>query len=107
MTPSNILSNFSESETARYKVPISFYNIPKNLDLELDSFKVIELQVSGRKNILNFLDEEKLMIRLNLKNSNPGENSYRISSQDVIIPDSLKIVSFSPKKVFYRLKTKN
>ncbi|MBE17153.1 MAG: hypothetical protein CMH79_00150 [Nitrospinae bacterium] len=107
VTPSNILSNFSESETARYKVPISFYNIPKNLDLELDSFKVIELQVSGRKNILNFLDEEKLMIRLNLKNSNPGENSYRISSQDVIIPDSLKIVSFSPKKVFYRLKTKN
>tara|TARA_A100001037_G_scaffold306870_1_gene357893 strand:+ start:15860 stop:16780 length:921 start_codon:yes stop_codon:yes gene_type:complete len=107
VTPSNILSNFSESETARYKVPISFYNIPKNLELELDNFKVIELQVSGRKNILNFLDEEKLMIRLNLKNSEPGENSYKISSRDVIMPDFLKIVSFSPKKVLYRLKIKN
>ena len=107
VSPSNILSNFSESETARYKVPISFYNIPKNLDLELDNLKVIKLQVSGRKNILNFLDEEKLMIRLNLKNLESGENSYRISSKDVIIPDSLKIISFSPKKVIFRLKPKN
>ena len=69
----------------------------------MDNLKVIKLQVSGRKNILNFLDEEKLMIRLNLKNLESGENSYRISSKDVIIPDSLKIISFSPKKVIFRL----
>ena len=106
VTPSNILSNFSESETARFKVPISFYNIPENLDLELDNLKTVELQLSGRKNVLHFLDEEKLMVRLNLKNLESGENSYKITPQDLIIPDSLKIVSFLPKKVSFMLKVK-
>ena len=41
------------------------------------------------------------------ENLESGENSYRISSKDVIIPDSLKIISFSPKKVIFRLKPKN
>ena len=107
VTPSNLLSNFSERETARYKVPVSFYNIPKKLHLELDHLKIVDLQLSGRKNVLNFLDEEKLMVRLNLKNFESGENSYTITTQDLIIPDSLKIISFYPKKISFRLKLKN
>ena len=47
------------------------------------------------------------MVRLNLKNSALGENSYTITTQDLIIRDSLNIVSFFPKKISFRLKLKN
>ncbi len=84
----------SHSSTAWITVPICFYNVAENSVIK--GPETISLKITGKRSDLRSLDPEQLAIHINATQLIPGKNSLSITHNELFLPDSIKLVHYSP-----------
>jgi hypothetical protein len=87
----------SHTITQELVVPLCWYDIPHTLDLEAPETMVITL--TGTKKQLLSLNTHELAIHINAHDMIPGKNYIAITRENLFLPESIKLVHYSPVPV--------
>ncbi len=79
---------------------VDFQNTPENLVLDYISDESVEVQVRGRRVLIDSLRPDQLRVSVDLANQSPGLNkSIPLRAEDVQIPPGLEVVQFTPSRI--------
>jgi hypothetical protein len=84
--------------------PIDFRNIPENLELKKVSTERVEIQISGRQQLVNALSPDQVRAFLDLKGLGPGAHSVVLKQENIQIPGGLELMRVSPDRVRVELE---
>lgn len=87
-----------QSEMA-FDAPIAFKNVPKGLELLRTSAKTVTLNLRGQERMLKSLRPMDLSVVVDLANSRPGESTYYLDRNTVIVPGNVDILRVDPTSV--------
>jgi LysM repeat protein len=85
-------------------VPIDFRNMPENLELKEVSVERIEIQISGRQQLVNALQSDQVRAFLDLEAAKPGIHSVGLNENNIEIPLGLEAVRVSPSSITLELE---
>ena len=89
------------TSTAWVEVPLCFYNVP--YECKVMSPETITIKICGVRSTLRSLDIEQLAIHINAQKLHPGKNLLTIDEQALFLPDSIKLVHYSPSNPIVEL----
>jgi diadenylate cyclase len=89
-----------------FTIPVVYYDIPANLDLDGKRTQEVYLRVRGSRELLSLLDSHRLRAQINLKETREGTSNYSLSAQEVNLPLGLQVAGMDPPVVTVRLKKK-
>ena len=89
-----------------FEVPVEYYNLPEGLTLDENRLKKVRVRLKGRRDILNFLDEGKIRVTINLQNAGAGETLRAISSRNITLPSGVSLTGATPPEFRLRLGKK-
>ncbi|MEW6456481.1 MAG: CdaR family protein [Acidobacteriota bacterium] len=80
-------------------VPIELKNIPNNLEIIGTSVKNAEIRIRAPERIIRNLNPDKISLKLNLEKAKEGTQWFKISDEDIIIPEEAEIVKINPSMI--------
>jgi YbbR domain-containing protein len=86
-----------------YHMPLSIVNIPPRSLIASPLPASVDVRLRGPFTALRQLEPDKLEAVLDLKNAEPGELAYRLTSDDVNVPPEVEVISISPPEVRFLL----
>jgi diadenylate cyclase len=89
-----------------FTVPVVYYNIPTELELDGKGTQEVYLRVRGSRELLSLLDTRRVRAQLDLKDGQEGSTRYTLSAQDVNVPLGLEVAGVDPATLTVRLKKK-
>jgi diadenylate cyclase len=89
-----------------FTVPIVYYNIPAELELDGKRTQEVYLRLRGSRELLSLLDTRRVRAQLDLKDAQEGSTRYSLSAQDVNVPLGLQVAGVDPAALTVRLKKK-
>jgi len=97
---------FSQSHVTRiwYEVPISFYKVPKNIQVEAP--EKIKIQLSGKRSDLYNIDVKTLAFHINMQDASVGNRIFKLTQKELFLPDSIRLVRCSPANIDIMIKKK-
>jgi YbbR domain-containing protein len=84
---------------AGYSLPIYFQNVPEGHVMISQSVNKIEVTIAGRRDRVLAIKDRQLWASLDLSKMKSGRNDYRLSKDDIIVPQGLEIKSFFPRHI--------
>jgi len=89
----------SQSHTSNIwlEAPICFYQAPKNIDIEAP--EKIKIQLSGKRADLYTINTETLAFHINMQDTQAGNQVIRISENQLLLPESIKMVRCYPANI--------
>lgn len=97
----NMLNNFISS-TMWISAPLCFYNMKKNFTIEAP--EIISIQLKGKKSIIDQIKNEQIAVHINAQNLNFGINPYIITSENLLLPPSISLIDYKPRKLLINLQ---
>lgn len=94
----------SHISSAWITVPVCFYNIPQQISL--NGPESIALKIAGKRSELRALDLDNLAIHINAECLTIGKNSLTLTEQSLFLPESIKLVHYSPSNPIVELVPK-
>jgi uncharacterized protein (TIGR00159 family) len=85
-------------------VPIDFRNLPEELELKEVSTESVEVQVSGRQQLVNSLSAEQVRAFLDLRVAQPGVHTMVLNQENIEIPSGLEVMRVSPTTIRLELE---
>ncbi len=80
-------------------VPIDYIDLPPGLDIANDDFaRSANIRVKGPKDTIEALRSDLLAIKISLSTTKPGERVIALTTNDVITPPYVEIVSLEPQR---------
>ncbi len=104
--PRNLFAPLSQGVVETFEVPVEYYNLPEGLTLDENRLKKVRVRLKGRRDILNFLDEGKIRVTINLQNAGAGETLRTISSRNITLPSGVSLTGATPPEFRLRLGKK-
>jgi len=86
------------------EMPLSFYEIPKNLTLHAPN--TVAINLAGKRSDLYNLDKNKLAVHINAHKLFPGYNNLSITAETLFLPDTIKLIDYKPSNVLVEVKEK-
>jgi hypothetical protein len=102
--PRNIFTTLAQGVEETFEVPVIYYNLPEGLALDPKRRKKIRVRLKGSRDILNFLDEGKIQVSINLKNESAGEIERAISFRNISLPGGVRLTGADPPGIRVQLK---
>lgn len=90
--------------TQEMTVPLCCYQIPENIDF--DAPEAISIVLSGKKNQLANITHQDLAIHINAHDLALGNNPISVTAETLFLPESIKLVHYSPTPVIIKTTTK-
>lgn len=90
--------------TQEFVVPLCCYNVPETVDFYAP--ETMHITLSGKKNQLNALNYQDLAIHIDAHNVIVGNNPIIITAERLFLPESIKLVHYSPAPVIIKTSTK-
>ncbi len=84
----------SHTSTAWITVPLCFYNVPKHNVIK--GPEAVSLKITGKRSVLRALDIEQLAIHINVEQLHEGKNLLAFNEDSIFLPESIKLVHYSP-----------
>jgi uncharacterized protein (TIGR00159 family) len=85
-------------------VPIDFRNIPEELVLKEVTTETVEVQISGKQQLIANLGSEQVRAFLDLKAEKPGIHPLSLNQENIEIPFGLEVMRISPTTVTLELE---
>jgi len=85
-------------------VPISFYKLPKNI--QVDAPEKIKIQLSGKRADLYTIERENLAFHVTMDDANTGCRTIKLSQEQLLLPNSIKLVRCKPTNIQIAIKEK-
>lgn len=79
------------------EVPLSFYNIPKEITLQ--SPEKIKVQILAKKHKLIALDQSLLAAHIDAKNFIIGPQNVILNEDLLLLPSGFKLVNYEPQNI--------
>ena len=95
--PSTVLRTF--------QVPIFYYNVPKNLELERPVSQA-QLTLSGSEASFRFITEESLKFSVDLTGTPRGSHTVKLGAEHINLPANIEIESIEPDELWPYLREK-
>ena len=87
------------------EAPLSFYNMPKNLQIE--SPEKVKIQLSAKRADLYTIDKETLAFHINMQHAKEGNIITSLTKEQLLLPETIKIVRYYPANVAIKVIKKN
>ncbi len=84
----------SHTTTAWITIPLSFYNIPTQNSIRAP--ETLSVKIAGKRTDLRSLDTNELAIHVNASHLREGKNALTITPETIFLPESIKLVHYSP-----------
>lgn len=94
----------SHTITTWITVPLSFYNVPQHGSLQAPEY--ISVKISGKRSDITALDINNVSIHINAQKLREGNNLIPITSESLFLPQTIKLVHYSPSNPVVALHTK-
>ena len=82
-----------------YRIPLSIVNIPPRTLIASPLASAVDVRVRGPFTALRQLEPEKLEAVVDLLNAPRGEREYRLTPEDVNVPQEVEVISIVPQEV--------
>jgi diadenylate cyclase len=79
--------------------PVYFRNIPANLDLRKTSADKVEVQITGKRQLVAALKPEQVRAFLDLQPVEPGTQRLDLSADNISLPPGLDVVRITPSSI--------
>jgi len=93
------------TSTQWIEVPISFYN--EDDTITLIAPETIWVQLSGNRSALRSINQENLVAHIDAQTLHEGKSRLALESHHLFLPDSIRIVGYSPLPTFIEKTTHN
>jgi hypothetical protein len=89
----------SQSHTTKIwlEVPICFYDLPQNM--QIDSREKIKIELSAKRCDLYTIDMENLAFHINTQKLTPGKHIVKLSEEQLLLPEAIKMVGSWPSSI--------
>jgi YbbR domain-containing protein len=85
--------------------PVQFSNFPADMKIMNNVKSTIDIQVTGRRDIVNDINNNSITVSLSLKDARIGKNTYRITPADIkFLPRGLDIKNIRPYSIDVELQ---
>ncbi len=88
-----------ELTEVKFFVPVSYVNLPKNLEIVSDPLRSLSVSVELAKNELAQVHPSMFQVVIDLEDAYEGEKEYEITRKVVSAPDNIRIIAIEPKTV--------
>lgn len=85
-------------------VPLCFYDVPENWNIQAPEEVTITLQ--GKRSLLQRLRKEQLSIHINSAELGLGKQPLKFSEKSLFLPKSIKLVHYTPLPVIITIEEK-
>lgn len=101
-----VWSIFSSGNTTtiQKEVPLCFYNIPENY--LINAPETIHITLAGTRAHLYSLNIQALAIHLDARTMQQGSNPIHLTKDTLFLPDSLKLVHYTPSPCIVEITKK-
>lgn len=89
----------SRPSTFTYEVPVKVVNLPSDLVLEAVDPPVVKVVFSGRRRAFYLFDPSELMVTVDASLAAQGRRSFRVSADDIELPNGLTLEEVRPSRV--------
>lgn len=89
-----------------FSVPVVYHNIPADLELDGKRSQEVYLRLRGSRELLRFLNPDRLRAQVDLKDATEGTSRYALSTQEVNVPLGVQVAGVEPAALAIRLKKK-
>ena len=93
-----------ELSLIKMTAPIDFRNIPEDLELKDVSAESVEVQISGKQQLVNTLRPDQVRAFLDLKAMKPGVRPMVLNQDNIEIPLGLEVMRVSPSTIRLELE---
>ncbi len=84
----------SHTTTAWITIPLCFYNVQKENSVKAP--EMLSLKIAGKRTVLRSLDARDLAIHVDAARLQEGKNLLTITPETIFLPESIKLVHYSP-----------
>lgn len=91
------LLGYTHTITIEKTVPLSFYGIQEQSSLQAP--ETVTLQLAGKRAHLRDLESSELAIHIDGQALKAGKNSITISNEELFLPNSIKLVHYTPTTI--------
>lgn len=77
-------------------VPIEFRNLPEPLEIDSATFTEAQVRLRGPERLIHRLQPSDVRAKVDLKDAQPGERTFDLTSRQVQLPDDLEVVQIIP-----------
>ena len=84
----------SHTTTAWITIPLCFYNVPTHNSIRAP--ETLSVKIAGKRTDLRSLDTNELAIHVNAAHLREGKNALTITPETIFLPESIKLVHYSP-----------
>ena len=90
-----------------FVVPLELRNLPASLMVTEDVIKYVDVQIRGKEPNVRNLVPEQISVTLDISKGRKGENRFRLSESNALVPSDIKVTKISPKSLIIRLEPKS
>jgi YbbR domain-containing protein len=87
-----------------YSIPLTVINIPQNAVIISPIPDSVDVRLRATFTALRALDPSKMEAVVDLAGTTPGEKLYRLTSDDINVPEGVDVVAISPSIIRLRLE---
>lgn len=86
-----------------FEVPVEFVNRDPKMKVFSASASTVELQISGSSSLIRSVTPDQLKVKLNLANTDPGDNTVAINREGIVLPPGLELKQVNPQSLIINL----
>jgi YbbR domain-containing protein len=88
------------------QVPVELRNLPNNLEVSSEHIREAEVRVRGPERIVHRLRDSDIHAELDLRQCQPGEQTFDLSAEQVHLPGGLEVVQVVPSQLHLSFDTR-
>ena len=89
-----------------FSIPLVYTNVPQALTLQDQQAQQVYVSLRGSREMLNFVDPDRLRVTLNLEGAVAGRRRYTITPADINFPPGLQVSRINPSRISVQLHNK-
>lgn len=90
--------------TQEITVPLCCYQVPESIDF--DAPETVHIILSGKKNQLANINQQDLAIHIDAHDLSVGDNPIAVTAATLFLPESIKLVHYSPAPIVIKTTTR-
>ena len=94
-----------ERAELRLTIPLEYRNVPPNMEIVGEGVNKIEVGIRGSRGIIFGIAPEQVRAYVDLSQAQPGQNHFRLTTDNIRIPWGTEITKLSPATLRLTLET--
>jgi YbbR domain-containing protein len=86
-----------------FDVPLTIVNLPQNLVIASSLPETVNIRLRGPFTAMRAADASRMEAVLDLSDSAPGEQLYKLSPDDINAPEDLEVVALNPPAIKFTI----